>query len=223
MAGAKVTSVDAIKHFRATLIKFAEAVNASLGNADSDVNRGQSWLEMEARPYWQSEIRKRQVALAHAQEALRMKVLYKNYDGTTPSAVDEKKAVHVAKIRLEIANQKLMAVNKYMNIMTRESVLYKGSVQRFASTVQTTPVAVAQLARIMMAIDAYLAANPEAGAVVGAAGSESKPNYLQFLTPITRAEDASPDAEPKNEAETKSEAPPEPEAQNPEPQPQEQP
>ncbi len=173
------------------MIKFAEATNAALGNADSDVNRSVSWLEMEAKPFWQSEIRKRQLKLAQAQEALRMKTLYKNFDGTTPSSVDEQKAVHIAKQRLEIANQKLVNVQKYLNRMQKEAVLYKGAVQRFSTTIQGgTPVAIAMLGRVMEAIEQYLLANPEMIAPSGGmAGEAGKPGYLDFLAPVKRTTD----------------------------------
>ncbi len=194
MAQAKVTSTDAIRLFRVAMIKFAESVSAALGNADSDVNRAQSWLDMEAKPYWASEIRKRQVALAQAQEKLRMKTLYKNFDGTTPSAVDEKKAVDVAKRRLEIAEQKAANVRKYATIMTRETVLYKGSVTRFATTIQSgVPVAIAHLARVMMAIERYLAANPEVANISSAgAGESSGPGYMELLQSMSRPAEEEP-------------------------------
>ncbi|CAN5407138.1 hypothetical protein BH10PLA1_BH10PLA1_00220 [soil metagenome] len=189
MATAKIDSLDAIKHFRVALIRFAESVNAAMGNADSDVDRAVSWLEGEAKVFWQNEIRKRQLILAQAQEALRMKVLFKNYDGTTPSAVDEKKAVHIAKQRLMIAEQKLEAVRKYTALMQREAVLYKGSSQRFSSTIQSTPVAVAQLSRVLDAIERYMAATPEVAQFVGTGTSQSTAPYLTFLSPITRPEE----------------------------------
>jgi len=210
MATAKIDSLDAIKQFRIALIKFSEGVNAALGNADSDVDRAVSWLESEAKVFWLNEIRKRQLILGQAQEALRMKVLYKNYDGTTPSAVDEKKAVHIAKQRLEIAELKLKAVQRYTTIMQREAVLYKGSSQRFASTIQSSPVAVAYLNRVVDAIERYMAQSPEAGRVfVGSAGTATAPPYMDFLSPITRPEavDVAPEKETETGEAAKSESP----------------
>ncbi len=194
MPEAKIHSTDAIRLFRTAMIKFAESVSSALGNADSDVNRAQMWLDMEAKPFWTSEIRKRQAALADAQEKLRMKTLYKSFDGTTPSAVDEKKAVHVAKQRLLVAEQKATNVRKYSALMTRESVLYKGSVTRFSTTIQSgVPVAIAQLARVMMAIERYLAANPEVStAAPGTAGDESRPGYMELLQSMTRPAEEEP-------------------------------
>lgn len=189
MPNAKIVSIDAIKQFRSAMIKFAEGVNAALGNSDSDVHRAVNWLDMEAKTYWQNEIRKAQVKLAAAQDAMRMKTLYKNIDGTTPSAVDEKKAVSVCKARLELCETKLKHVFRYANLIQREAVMYKGAVQRFATTIQTTPRAVASLDRVLLAIDRYLTAQPDAGNTAGGVTvDQANPAYLEFLTPMKRAE-----------------------------------
>ena len=186
MAEAKISSTEVIRVFRTAMIKFAENAGAALGNADSDVNRALMWLDLEAKPFWTSEIRKRQAALAEAQERLRMKVLYKNFDGTTPSAVDEKKAVLVAKQRLEMAEQKANNVRKYLAIMQKETVLYKGAMQRFSTTVQSVPVAIAQLSRVMLAIERYLAASAEVANVSGTQADESRPGYMDILQSMSR-------------------------------------
>jgi hypothetical protein len=193
MANAKVISVDAIKHFRAALIKFAEHVNAALGNADSDVNRALTWLDTDAKSYWQSETRKAQTKLAQAMEALRMKTLYKSIDGTTPSAVDEKKEVAKWKARLEVCQQKQVNVQRYTNMIQRETVMYKGAVQRFATTIQSgVPRGVAKLDRVMAAIDRYLQAQPEAGDIAtGVSIDPANPAYLEFIQSMARAADES--------------------------------
>jgi hypothetical protein len=190
MANAKVISIDAIKQFRAALIKFAEHTNAALGNADSDVNRALSWLDMDAKSYWQSETRKAQTKFAQAQEALRMKILYKNVDGTTPSAVDEKKEVAKWKGRLEVCQQKLVNVQRYTNLIQRESLMYKGAVQRFATTIQSgVPRGIATLDRVMLAIDRYLQAQPEAGDIAtGVSIDPANPAYLEFIQSMARPE-----------------------------------
>lgn len=210
MPNAKVISVDAIKHFRAALIKFAEHVNAALGNADSDVNRALTWLDMDAKAYWQSEGRKAQQKLAQAQEALRMKTLYKNIDGTTPSAVDEKKEVAKWKARLELCQQKLVNVQRYTNLIQRESVMYKGAVQRFATTIQSgVPRGVAKLDRVMAAIERYVQAQPEAGDIAtGVSIDPANPAYLEFVQSMARpAEEEQGDAGEKSGNESSQAAP----------------
>lgn len=206
MPNAKVISVDAIKQFRASLVKFAESVNAALGNAESDVNRALTWLDMEAKTYWQGETRKGQAKLAQAMEALRMKTLYKGSDGTSQSAVDEKKEVAKWKARLELCQQKQAAVQRYTNLIQRETVMFKGAVQRFATTIQSgVPRGIARLDRVMNAIDAYVHAQPEAGNLAsGVSIDPAAPGYIDFMTSMTRAEADEPG---KQESEEKSETP----------------
>lgn len=201
MANAKVISIDAIKQFRAALIKFAEHTNAALGNADSDVHRALNWLDMDAKAYWQSELRKAQTKFGQAQEALRMKVLYKNLDGTTPSAVDEKKEVAKWKARIEVCQQKQVAVQRYTNLIQRESVMYKGAVQRFATTIQSgVPRGIARLDRVMAAIERYLQAQPEAGDIAtGVSIDPANPAYLEFIQTMARAEATEAPAEQKKD------------------------
>src|ERR1700683_3276230 len=98
--GAQVDGIDPIKDFRVYLAKFQESAGLSLGDGGSDVSRMERWLDGEAHTHWTGQIRKRQEALAKAEEALRYKRLYKDASGSTPSAVEEVKAVQIARKNL---------------------------------------------------------------------------------------------------------------------------
>ena len=73
MSFAHVDSVDALKEFRSALWKFADSANQSLSEADADLQRTLSWLEHDARAFWQGQIRRRTKELARAKEALSAK------------------------------------------------------------------------------------------------------------------------------------------------------
>src|SRR5215212_8914118 len=105
MAGAKVESLDALKTFRLALVKFADGINVAIGDAESEMQRTLTWLEVEQNTYWQGQIRKRQEALAKALDALRQKTIFKDATGRVQSAVDEQKVVNLCRRRLEVANQ----------------------------------------------------------------------------------------------------------------------
>src|SRR5215203_1713158 len=128
--GARVDSLESLKFFKIALVKFGQAVSVALDDADSDVARTLNWLEGEAQTYWQQQIRKRHEALEKAKEALRMKQLYKDASGRTQSAVDEMKAVQVARKRLDDATAKLAVTKTNARKMAREQMIYKGQVQR---------------------------------------------------------------------------------------------
>src|SRR5208337_2332151 len=117
---ARVESIDAIKDFRVYLTKFQEMAGRALGDADSDIHRAVRWLEGEGLNFWTSTIRKRQEQLAKAEEAFRFKRLYKDSSGSTPSAVEEQKAVQMAKKRLEEAQTKLANVKTWTRKLQKE-------------------------------------------------------------------------------------------------------
>jgi hypothetical protein len=112
MEGAKVSSIDALRMFRAALIKFAETTGSALTDADADVRSTLIWLERDQSTYWKGQIRKRHDALERAKEALRHKQLYKGPAGGRQSDVDEQKMVSKCKAALMEAEQKLLAVKK---------------------------------------------------------------------------------------------------------------
>jgi archaellum component FlaC len=173
MTQARIESVDLLKMLRATLAKFAEAANVALGDAEGEMQRILMWLEMEQTTFWQGQIRKRQEAVVRAQEAVREKTLYKDSTGSRPSAVEEIKALQIAKRRLEEAEEKLKNVRRAIPRLQKEIQQYKGSVQRFATTVQgQIPMAMAQLANMISALEQYLTTGIEAQEVQSQAASD---------------------------------------------------
>jgi uncharacterized protein YifE (UPF0438 family) len=191
----RVESIDALKHFRIALFKFQEAANAALMDAESEMIGVLRWLENEQLSHWQSQIRKRHDLLERAKEALRMKKLFKDSSGRTPSAVEEEKAVRVCTARLEEAQSKLAATKKYSRVLQREIQVYRGSVQRFATTVQADiPVAVATLDSLVQALEAYVALAPgEASATAPATSESDQPSP----PPVESSEKNPPDANSK--------------------------
>ncbi len=156
--GAKVSSVDALRQFRVALIKFADAAGVALGDAESDVQRIQMWLENEQMSHWQSQVRKRTEVVSKAKEAVRFKKVFKGAAGSKESVVDEEKALRIAERALEEAIQKLAATKSWVRQMQKEAQAYLGTVGRFATTVRADlPVAATKLDRMVAALEAYAA------------------------------------------------------------------
>ncbi|HVT90092.1 MAG TPA: hypothetical protein VHD56_14660 [Tepidisphaeraceae bacterium] len=159
--GVRVESIDALRHMRIALFKFAEATNTALNDAESEMRNMLNWLENEQYSHWQSQIRNRNDLLQRAQEALRMKQVFKDSSGRTPTAVEEQKAVQVAKMRLEEAEQKFVTVKKYTRVLMKEIDAYKGSVQRLATTIQVDiPQAAATLDGLLTSLENYVMLDP---------------------------------------------------------------
>src|SRR5213078_4729170 len=122
---------------------------------------------------WQGQIRKRTEDVAKAKDAVRQKELFKDFAGRTPSADQEKKALRIAIARLEEAERKLAAVRRYAKKLPREIEVYKGTVQRFATTVQTDlPTAAGKLDAMIRKLEEYAALGPAAAGSVEGSSEE---------------------------------------------------
>jgi hypothetical protein len=189
--GARVESLDAIKHFRQRILKFAETASNAMGEAEGDMHRTLVWLETEARTYWQHQLRARYEAVVKAKEAVRMKALYKDATGSRQSVVDEQRALAIAQKRLEEAEQKVAAVKRNTARLQKEIQLYRGGVQRLATTVQVdVPNAGNKLKTLLGALEAYVSMAPET------MGSTAEQTSAPDVAAMTRGADEAPTPEP---------------------------
>jgi hypothetical protein len=182
--GARIESVDALRSFRAALVKFAEAANVALGDAESELQRTLVWLETEQDTFWQHQVRKWTEAVAAAKDKVRQKKLFKDASGKIPSAIDEEKHLAVCLRRQEEAQQKFANTRKWARRLQREIHNYKGGVGQLATNVaHDIPLAIARLDKLGGLLDAYVslsagpgiseASAPPLGAAEGAGGPGS--------------------------------------------------
>lgn len=161
MSHARVESLDVLRGFKAALVKFIEASNVALVDAESDLNRTRLWVETEQLAHWNQQLRKRTEALARAEEALRMKKVFKDVTGARQSYVDEEKAVQKARRALEHAQQKMAATQGWKRRLEKVANDYRGNVQRLATTVGADlPAAVAKVENLLRSLEAYTAEGP---------------------------------------------------------------
>lgn len=161
MAQARVESLDVLKGFKAALVKFIEAANVALVDAESDLNRTRMWIETEQSVYWQRQIKQRQDRLARAEEALRMKKVFKDVSGARQSYIDEEKAVQKARRALEEAHHKAAATLSWKRKMEKVSHEFRGSIQKLSTTVGSDlPAAVARVENMLRTLEQYVAESP---------------------------------------------------------------
>lgn len=204
MSGAaRVESVDAIKELRVYLTKFQEAGSLALGDADSDINRTIRQLEGEWPTFWTGQVRKRQEILQKAEEAFRFKRLYKDSSGNIPSAVEEQKAVQVAKKNLQDAQEKLTSVKRWSKQIQKELVLYRGGVARITNAIAAgMPAAIAHLGATVDNLEKYMGITaetgepgaPEAAAAGVGAGQEGGPSMARASDEMEAEEPLDPAA-----------------------------
>ena len=164
MSGARVQSIDALKHFRIALWKFKEAANVAIGDAEGEVQRTVSWLQGEQQQFWQGQIRKRHEIVNRCKDAVRQKQLFKDSTGRVQSAVDELKALAIAQKRLAEAEQKLLNTKRHSAKMQKEMHMYKGAMQGFSTTVASDlPNAVAALDRMVQSLEEYVSLTASGG------------------------------------------------------------
>ena len=208
---ARVESIEALKMFRRAVIKFVEAANVALGDAESEMQRRLNWLENEQDSYWQGQIRKRQEDVSKARDAVRQKKIFKDFAGRTPSADQEEKALRIALARLEDAERKLAAVRRYAKKLPREIEVYKGTVQRFATTVQTDlPTAAGKLDAMIRKLEEYAALGPAAATSAAVSGDESG-TFESGIASMARGEGELPEPAPKTPPAAHQQAAEEPE------------
>jgi hypothetical protein len=102
----KVTSIDALESFRASLIVFLTKSRRSLDEVGDDVRRTRLWLQNDQRLHWENEVRRRRRTLDQAQQEL----LSARLSALRETATIQKAAVQKAKHALVEAEEKLQNV-----------------------------------------------------------------------------------------------------------------
>src|SRR3954452_15290167 len=106
---AKVTSIDAIESFRATLILFLSKARPTLEEITGEVNRTRLWLQNEQRNHWEKQLKIRSRDLEQVQSELFSSRLSRIQ---TPSAAQQM-AVHRAQAAVNEAEEKLRVLKRW--------------------------------------------------------------------------------------------------------------
>lgn len=153
---ARVTSIDAVRGFKAALIEFIDESRRALGEVDAELQRAMVWVETDRMGHWKREIRKRQEKVAQAKSDLYRAQLQAT--DHRPDCVDERKALAKAQHAFEEAEQKLERCRGWARQLNRELILYKGQSQPFASSLYgELPRAVSKLDHLIERLEAYIA------------------------------------------------------------------
>jgi hypothetical protein len=152
---ANVTSLDALRSFRAALVRFAADVEAALVALELEARRPVEWIEGDRSRYWPQQVRKASEMVSEARLALeRSEVRISGED--TKYCYDERKALEQAKRRLELAEEKTRAVRRWRVQMHKESEEFQTQIARFKQYLETDLVrAIAALDRITASLDRY--------------------------------------------------------------------
>lgn len=151
----RVTSIDVMQEFRPALIRFVEEATAAVSSADADAGRTLEWVQREQLPYWKKELRRREEELTRAKSELIRKQAGGG-KGDERQAVEEKKAVEKAKRRVDEADAKIKACQRWGRELERAMQMFKGQVQSLNSMLNAElPNAIAMLDRMTAALEQY--------------------------------------------------------------------
>lgn len=163
MSSVHVTSISAVRAFRAALVEFADESSAALGEMAGQIHRALDWVEHEQPPYWQQQIR---LAFDEVAEArLRLDTcLMRTVGGQRPGCIEEKQDLVRARRRLEYCQSMVPKVKSWVIRFHRETDEYRGRMGSLARIVEVDlPAMIAIIENTVTALEKYaeVAAAPD--------------------------------------------------------------
>jgi predicted alpha/beta hydrolase family esterase len=187
---AKVTSVEAIDAFKASLIVYLEKAGGVLDDISDDVVRTRTWLQTDRQLHWKNQVRQRARALGQAEQEL----LTARLSGMPEAIKARRMAVNKAQLELREAEDGLARVKQWIG--------------QYDARVESRAKVVAQLrhslAHDMRKAVAFL---EKAGATLA--------GYAEIAPPASSAPAAPADAAAMAESQERSADQPVPEGDNP--------
>lgn len=148
----KVSSIDALEAFRADLIQYVEKARVALEDAEGEVRRTRTWLDVDRSGYWNAR-RKQRVKQLEQTEA----ELY-NVTLTSPqeSHAFQKMAVLKARRSLEEAEEKLARIRQWRQVFDhRTTPLLRQLAPMFFLVGHQLPKGIHSLGEAIKALQAY--------------------------------------------------------------------
>jgi hypothetical protein len=156
MSQAKLSRVDALEQLKAAVAMFVDDTKMALGAVEMETRRVVDRLQREQPYYWNQQIKIGRDEFAEAKASLARKRLQKN-DSYIPDTSEEEKAIRRATAKIENAERKLEAIKTWTRRIEQSWNDYQGPSGQLADVVGGSPPrAIAELNRLIRAVDAYL-------------------------------------------------------------------
>jgi hypothetical protein len=151
---ARVTSIEALKDFRADLCTFGEEAMKALLSVQMAAQRTLDWIEEQAN-YWLREVRRWEDAVIEARTELARRKMIRIGD-RVPDCTEQEKILRLARIRLEEAQDKLARTRRWLPQFRRALDEYHGPARQLSSFLEAVqPRALALLQQKIDALEAY--------------------------------------------------------------------
>jgi len=166
---AKITSLDALEAFRASMIIFLNKAHTRLDEVGDEVRRTRSWIQTDQRLHWEAELRRRRKILESAEQELMSARLSAVRDSLARQMI----AVRKAKEALTEAEEKLRKVKMW-------SKQFDTSVEPLSKKLESLrgvlnhdlPKSIAYLLQTQKILEGYTEAPPPESAAIPATTTE---------------------------------------------------
>jgi hypothetical protein len=119
-----VLSVESLKDFRLSMVKFVEEARGALSGVDMELRRMRDWLERDQLGYWQAQVKKRSEEVMNARSELaKRKIAAQGSD--TISDTEQKEKLREAMRRLRVAEEKVALVKRLIPQLHHSIAEYK--------------------------------------------------------------------------------------------------
>ena len=158
---ARVTSLEALEHFRAKLIVYREKASRVLDEASDDVTKTRLWLQTDRPVFWEAEIRRRTRKLEQAQQELFSAQL----SGLRDASIVQQDAVRKTRNALREGEERLRSVKLWNRQFDQRVETLARNVEKLRQVLdKDLPRAVAHLAETEKTLAAYTELSPSSTA-----------------------------------------------------------
>jgi hypothetical protein len=187
---ADVKSIDTLAFVKAAFAAFAHETNQAVSEIEIQGQRAVEWITVDRAAFWKAEIRRRSDIVNKAIKDLEHCRTFKKVGDNTPSCIEEKKALDKARRLLETAERKAEAVRRWTPVVQQQFRETCVRLVRFREVIDVDcPRAMAQLEKMLKALDAYQnASSPRAtDGAAGGTGAENVTRQLDEAAPAAPA------------------------------------
>jgi hypothetical protein len=172
---ADVKSIDTLAFVKGAFAAFAHEANQAVSEIEIQGQRGVEWITVDRAAFWKAEIRRRSDIVNKAIKDLEHCRTFKKVGDNAPSCIEEKKALDKARRQLETAERKAEAVRRWTPVVQQQFRETCVRLVRFREVIDIDcPRAMAQLEKMLKALDAYQ--NATSPGAAGAAPAAAPPD-----------------------------------------------
>ncbi len=152
---ANVTSIDAVRAFRAALVNFEENARDAVTCLELEIRRAVNWIEVDRRRYWPTQVKQASEELAQARNALeRCQLKYGSEEA--PSCYEQKKNYERAKRRLRYCEEQVRKVKHWTQVLRHELTQFDGQMAQMTICVDSElPRAITAISNMLNALERY--------------------------------------------------------------------